>query len=228
MSQYVRIKQRGDYVSPLAKAVDESLEKAVSSDYLPFHITNMSGMSGKRYRTFINTLVSKIPDARYLEIGSWAGSTSCSAMYDNSLTITCIDNWSEFGGPKKEFYKNTKKCLSDTIDFTFIEEDFNLVDYTSLGTFNIYLYDGPHEQEDQYKGVRIAKPALDNEFILIVDDFNWDKVRKGTYDAIADEKYTVISSIEIRTTEDNTHPPQQFAGERGDWHNGYYIAVLKK
>jgi hypothetical protein len=111
------------------------------------------------------------------------------------------------------------------VDFNFIEKDFRSVDYTSLGHFNIYLFDGPHEELDQYDGIMVARPALDKSLVLIVDDWNGRQVRLGIFRAIRDSGYSISSSIEIRTTQDNTHPPVH--GKNSDWHNGYFIAVLK-
>ena len=55
----------------------------------------MEGLSRRKYRSLINNLVQKIKDPRYLEIGTWLGSTACSAAFKNDLKITCIDNWSQ-------------------------------------------------------------------------------------------------------------------------------------
>jgi hypothetical protein len=65
-------------------------------------ILSMEGMTGKKTRHFYNNLLNT-EDARYLEIGCWKGSSVCSAMYGNKAKIVCIDNWSEFEGPKTEF-----------------------------------------------------------------------------------------------------------------------------
>jgi hypothetical protein len=183
-------------------------------------------MSGQKYRTFINNFVGSHPDARYLEIGSWQGSTAAAALNGNSVKALCIDNWSQFGGPKSAFLANIERVRSQSpdVDFRFIENDFRRVDYTSLGRFNIFLFDGPHEELDQYDGIMVARPALEKSFVLIVDDWNWRQVRVGTFRAIRDAGYSIASSIEIRTTQDNTHAPVH--GKNSDWHNGYFIAVL--
>ena len=47
----------------------------------------------------------------------------------------------------------------------------------SLGTFNVYLFDGPHAYQDHYDGLVHAAPALTRQFILIIDDWNWEPVR---------------------------------------------------
>ena len=38
--------------------------------------------------------------AQFLEIGCWAGSTACSALYGNTVKTLCIDDWSQFSDPK--------------------------------------------------------------------------------------------------------------------------------
>ena len=206
---------------------------------IPDWIKFMSGMSGKKYRYFINNFISLIADPRYLEIGCWAGSTACSALYGNEVKVLCIDNWSEFvdpktinpslnvKNPKKEFEINTKKVISEKIDFKFIESDFRKINYNEVGKFNIYFFDGPHEIKDQYDGIAIVQPSLDDIFILIIDDWNTPHVRQGTLEAINDLNIKIISKIEIMTTQDNTMP-KFFQCQFSDWHNGYLIAVCQK
>ena len=206
---------------------------------IPDWIKFMSGMSGKKYRYFINNLISLIADPRYLEIGCWVGSTACSALYGNEVKALCIDNWSEFAdpktinpslnvkNPKKEFEINTKKVISEKIDFKFIESDFRKINYNEVGKFNIYFFDGPHEIKDHYDGIAIVQPSLDDIFILIIDDWNTPHVRQGTLEAINDLNIKIISKIEIMTTQDNTMP-KFFQCQFSDWHNGYLIAVCQK
>jgi hypothetical protein len=193
---------------------------------IPDWIRYMPGMSGKKYRYFINNLVGQVDNARYLETGTWAGSTACSALYGNKVKATCIDDWSGFGGPKTEFMSNIEKVKSTDIDFNFIESDFRKVDYNNIGKFNIYMFDGPHEEQDQYDGVKIALPALDDTFILIVDDYCNTPVQNGTKLAIKDLGLEVVASMEILTIVGDVHP--QLAHQHSDWHNGYFIAVINK
>ena len=67
-----------------------SLKRKITEDIL-----KMDGLSGRKYRSLINSLINKVKNPSYLEIGSWLGSTACSAAFKNKLTITCIDNWSQ-------------------------------------------------------------------------------------------------------------------------------------
>jgi len=219
---------RGNFSAlPTGVLLKRSFDRAVANiGGPPDFVRAIDGMSGQKYRTFINNFVGSHPDARYLEIGSWQGSTAAAALNGNSVKALCIDNWSQFGGPKSAFLANIKRVRSQSpdVDFRFIENDFRCVDYTSLGRFNIFLFDGPHEERDQYDGIMVARPALERSFVLIVDDWNWRQVRLGTFRAIRNAGYSIAASVEIRTTQDNTHAPVH--GKNSDWHNGYFIAVL--
>jgi len=197
---------------------------------IPQWIIEMNGMSGKKYRHFINNLISQIENPRYLEIGCWKGSTSCSAIYNNNVISYCVDNWSEFGGPKNIFCENVQKCVEkcEDIDITFVEGDFRNIDYNDIGKYNVYLFDGPHNEQDHYDGLCFPQSALDDEFIFICDDWNWKKVREGTIKAIEELNLDIVYSFEIKTTEDDSYPPENNTMENSDWHNGYYISVLKK
>jgi hypothetical protein len=187
-------------------------------------VFKIEGMSGVYYRSFINNLIRNISDARYLEIGSWQGSTACSVISNNKCKITCIDNWSQFGGPKQQFLENISVHTNENINFTFLEQNFLNVNYSALGKFNVYLFDGPHTEVDQYNGICVALPALDDIYILIVDDWNWLAVRHGTHKAINKLNLNVLESVEIKTTQNNTQ--HGLCRQNSRWHNGYYIAVI--
>jgi hypothetical protein len=199
-----------------------ALESEVSEHTLAIH-----GMSGRLYRLFINNLVRLVSKPRYLEIGSFSGSTACSAMDKNCLKILCIDNWTQFdgdkpGGPKDAFVHYTNIVRTENIDFRVIESDFRKVDVASIGRFNIYLFDGPHEEVDQYDGLAMYDAALDDDVFFIVDDWNWPGVRRGTLNAIRDTGFDIDFAIEVRTTQDD----QPARG--GDWHNGYFFSKLSR
>ena len=220
------IHQIGDFSSSHQTRLLKSSFEGVQSEGhspLPHEIRQIEGMSGQKYRSLINRLVGSMSDARYLEIGSWAGSTAAAALHGNRVRALCIDNWSEFGGPRELFFANIKKVLTPNIQFEVIERDFRAVDYKDIGTFNIYLFDGPHAEKDQYDGIMIVQPALANPFILIVDDWNWREVRLGTFRALLDARCRVEASIEIRTNEN-----PKLAGRASHWHNGYFIGVVNK
>jgi hypothetical protein len=194
---------------------------------LPAHLLGLPGMSGRKYRRFINRLIGLTPDAAYLEVGSWAGSTTCSAMAGNRVRVVCIDDWSAFGGPYEAFLENVARYKSEDTAMEVLKSDYRAVDYNRLaGQFNVYLYDGPHSFQDQYDGLRLAMPALTPVWVQIVDDWNWPKVRDGTWAALKDSNVEVLYSIEIRTTQTGAHADVGF--QDSDWHNGYFLAACRK
>jgi hypothetical protein len=187
-------------------------------------IINMEGMTGTKTRHFYNNLLN-IDDSRYLEIGTWKGSSVCSAMYGNISKVLCIDNWSEFGGPKNEFIHNFTK-FKGLNQATFIESDCYKVDVSKLPKFNIYMYDGNHSKESHYKALLHYYSCLDDIFIFIVDDWNWKDVRDGTYESIKKLNLKVLYEREIRLTNDDSTTPEPFLSKT--WWNGIYVAILQK
>jgi hypothetical protein len=180
-------------------------------------ILKMEGMSGKKTRHFYNNICS-MDDARYLEIGTWKGSSLCSAMYGNRMTCVAVDDWSEMWGPKEEFMSNFNKFKGDN-NATFIEKNCWDIDPNTIGKFNIYMYDGNHTTTSHFQALSHYLPCLDNEFIYLVDDWNWENVRNGTMDSIKKNNLRVLYQKWIHTP--GNHP-------RNDWHNGISIFVLKK
>jgi len=187
-------------------------------------IINMEGMSGTKTRHFYNNLLNT-EDARYLEIGTWKGSSVCSAMCGNNAKVICIDNWSEFGGPKNEFLANFEKFKCNN-DARFIENDCYKVDVSTLPMFNIYMYDGNHTNESHYKALLHYYNCLDDVFIFIVDDWNWQDVREGTINSIQKLNLKVLYEKEIRLTWDNSVTPEPELSK--NWWNGIYVAILQK
>jgi len=213
--------------TPLVRALQQAFSKACGEETrLSPALETMEGMSGRRYRRFANYLVAAVPQPAYLEVGSWTGSTLCAAIHGNRLRAFAIDNWSMFGGPVQAFLRNVADCDSSDVDFNMLTEDFRRVDFSRLGRFNVYLFDGPHSRDDQYDGLAMAQPALDDEFVLVVDDWNWSQVRQGSFDAVRDLGLQVLYGIEVRTTLDDSQP--ECVRQHSDWHNGYWLAVIRK
>ena len=205
--------------------IEKSLENAEKNiSKITNDIINIKGMSGIKTRHFYNNLLN-IEDARYLEIGTWKGSSVCSAMYGNKATVICIDNWSEFGGPKQEFIQNFTKFKGENKAY-FIENDCFNVDIKKLPKFNIYMYDGNHTNESHYKALIHYYNSLDDTFIFIVDDWNWKDVREGTINSIKKLNLKVLYEKEIRLTWDESVTPEPALSQT--WWNGIYIAILQK
>jgi len=201
--------------------LDKSFEQAENNiSKITNDIINMEGMSGTKTRHFYNNLLNT-EDARYLEIGTWKGSSVCSAMCGNKAKVVCIDNWSEFGGPKNEFLMNFEKFKGSN-DAIFIESDCYNIDVSTLQKFNIYMYDGNHTNESHYKALKYFYNCLDDIFIFIVDDWNWEDVRDGTNRSIKNLNLKILYEKSIILPFDNSIKPEP------TWWNGIYVAILQK
>lgn len=211
-------------MKPYITLIEESINNAENYiSKITDGIKNIEGMSGLKTRHFYNNLL-QAEDSRYLEIGTWKGSSVCSAMCGNKATVVCVDNWSEFGG-REEFLINFNTYKGEN-NASFIEKDCFTIDTSLLPKFNIYTYDGDHKKNSHYNSLAHFYNCLDNTFIFIVDDWNWEDVRNGTFEAITKLQLRILYQKEIRLTFDNSHTPQHYG--RQTWWNGIYICLLQK
>lgn len=195
------------------------LESKISQD-----IIDMEGMTGIMTRHLYNNLLN-MPDARYLEIGVWKGSSCCAAMYGNKATVTLIDDFSGFGSPREECEENIIKFVGDNL-LSFYDEDCFKIDIAKLGKSNIYLFDADHSENSTKLGISYYLPVLDDTFILVMDDWNMKEVRTGTRNGILENNLKILWSKEIRLTHDDSHTPA--AEAKATWHNGIAVYLLKK
>lgn len=207
--------------------VKRCFEKAERGESkLPAEILEMEGMSGIKTRHFYNNLL-EMDGARYLEIGVWKGSSSCSAMYGNKADFTMIDDFSAFGGPKHEFIANLDKYRGESFAL-LIEKDCFKIDVSGWQKrFNIFIADADHSEDSQRRIIEHYLPVMEDTFILIVDDWNWKEVQKGTSDAIFNANLKVRCMYQKKTTSDYTFPADQEVAKNG-WWNGICIFVLQK
>lgn len=209
------------YVDHLRKSY-ENADQLVSK--ISQNILNLDGLTGAKTRHFYNNLLN-MDNVRYLEIGTWKGSSVCAAMFNNKAKVVCIDNWSECFGqpnPKSEFLHNFNRFKGEN-DASFIEGDCFTMDTSSLPKFNIYMYDGEHSEKSHQKALSHFYNCLDDVFIYVVDDWNFVDVRKGTREALHNLNLIPIYEKEVYNLS-HQYPNFDYQG----WFNGVYMAVLKK
>jgi hypothetical protein len=192
-------------------------------------IYDVEGFCGRKFRLFLNNLVrSMAGDARYLEVGVFKGATLCPVISGNTVRAIGIDNWSwdKDNVCTTTFYKNLAKFKTTQSVVSVIENNFRNVNPAIMGKNNIYFYDGSHEEKDQYDGIAWAIEGLDDTSIVLVDDWNWPQVRRGTMNALRDAKVNIDYVLELRTTFDDSFPTIAYG--TSDWHNGFFGAVISK
>lgn len=189
------------------------------------------GYTGTRTRHFYNNICNsdKLENIKYLEIGTWNGSSTISAIYNNKLTGLFIDNWSQFGGKPDIFKENLDKFGNDDSQYYLLEQNCWEVDLNELdiGPFNIYLFDGDHFELDHFLSLRYYYPVLEDVFIFMVDDWNWPNVRDGTMRAINELNLHVLFRHEEFVSEDELKNMPEHKGKQ-TWWNGIGIFLLSK
>lgn len=190
-------------------------------------ILDYIGMTGLKTRHLYNNLLN-FENAKYLEIGTWHGSSSISAVYKNKVKALFIDNWSEFGGDINIFTNSLEKYLTPESEYKFIEGNCWEIDTSKIDKdFNIYLYDGGHEEHEHADALKYYYNNMSNVFIFIVDDWCWGSVRDGTWRGIKECNLKIRFCEEIFVSqEDMENWPNNKS--KYTWWNGVGIFVLEK
>lgn len=179
------------------------------------------GLNTENVRFIINEIVRIFAkNGFYFEVGVFQGASFLGAGIFNDLTRCIgIDDFSEFDEYKQNentFYKNLSK-LKNLKNIEFYKGDYKDV-IEKIFTkepnlkIDVYFYDGNHSYKDQIAGLRCILPYLARQCIIIVDDINWDQVRKANDDFLK-ENPDFVSLFKIKTKGDRSP----------DWWNGLQI-----
>lgn len=185
-------------------------------------VIELPGFSSALTRSALNRAVATMPRANILEVGSYKGSTTVGMCFGNDVAcVHCVDNHSEFGDTRAELLD---VCQRFSIPATIHDFDyFAPLNNDVFGgiTFNVYLYDGPHEEHLHAQELSIAWPHLSRQFLYIVDDFSWPHVRRGCEAGLAllADKITVKSRHVYESTRLN---------DEGGYWNGLFVAWCEK
>jgi len=218
-----------DYTQRVLKAIDDG--NTQTSNFEPEGYS-IQGLSSNRIRHFLNSLCSH-DDAVYLELGTYTGSTFFAATMNNKAKCIGVDDfsepnvkpivdrgmWTECGNPYDTFVNNWQKYENGNAAFVkssveeLTEEDFG------GSKVNILFYDANHDMMVQMNNLNHLLPFLDEKFILIVDDANFDGVVEGavTWAQENNLKCYLERKILSSVIESPVH-----------WWNGIHVMVLEK
>jgi len=218
-----------EYTQRVLKAIDDG--NTQTSNFEPEGYA-IQGLSSNRIRHFLNSLCSH-DDAVYLELGTYTGSTFFAATMNNKAKCIGVDDfsepnvkpivdrgmWTECGNPYDTFVNNWQKYENGNAAFVkasveeLTEEDFG------GSKVNILFYDANHDMMVQMNNLNHLLPFLDDKFILIVDDANFDGVVEGavTWAQENNLKCYLERKILSSVIESPVH-----------WWNGIHVMVLEK
>jgi hypothetical protein len=184
------------------------------------------GLTAQRVLNLINALAKE--SNHYLEVGSFHGATACSALLNNNIKVTCIDNWQSAMQPhrddlqlpensKEEFIKNIKNFKGEN-SITIFDCDMFNANIDNINDIDLFFYDGDHEQNITSDAVVYFSKAFADTCICIFDDANFEGVVQGADEGIAQAGLKLLYEKKILNDIEDL----------SQWWNGLYITVVSK
>lgn len=210
-------------LAKLKQILDESLSGSYPTSKLTDEAMGVGGFISPNTRHLLNKIGSI--STHYLECGSHIGSSLVSVVYgnENIKSAIAVDNFSLFSEGQDvgaEFYSNCEKHIPGR--YKMLEKDyFSITKEDLVVPPDFYYFDGAHDYESQYKAMTYFAPLLADECIVMVDDFSWFDVNRGTMQGVLDAgmKIQYLMTLNSGVESDCT--------SRG-WWNGYVVMYVKK
>jgi predicted O-methyltransferase YrrM len=194
---------------------------------------DVAGMASIKKLKLLNLAVRFLPSNGsecYLEVGSFQGKSLVAALIGNSHAhaVAC-DNFTLFDDPNspKNFdilkqnlarYRLSERVQFFDCDFRELLAGWNARQLPRVG---VYFYDGAHDEESQFLGVRMVEDLLADNAVVIVDDWRHAEdsesyAEAGTQRAISDSpnKWAITHVL-----------PARYNGDLEQWWNG--VGVLR-
>lgn len=226
-------------------AAIEAAERGLSS--LPKEALYVNGMSSDMSRHLMNNLAKG--RRKYLEIGTWRGSTLIAATAGNQLELSVgVDNFSQFTlpsphgmmlwcnhgtpehekpkwqtdmHPKDELFRNLHYFGLGNIQI-FDADCFHqdiITVLDGLGPFDFFFNDGDHKFACQKQTIVDYAKLLADEAIVAVDDWNAGEVREGTLAGFKETNLKIHKQVDLFTRGNC---------DLSSWWNGIGIFVVSK
>lgn len=208
-------------------------------------------MSTRHSQLLFNRLCSTLKDkTNYLEVGIFRGSSFFSAAYNNTGNFYGVDDFSKYCRNSKKGGKHSydteskalnhinkyiKKLSSDNTKINFINHDCWDIEHLRNNLkdkIDIFFYDGDHSYESQSKILSHFSEFLADEIILIIDDYFCESIIKnvqdGTQHAIKNSDFNIVKEFTLKNKKLDKNAKYSERQEANLWHNGFYIAHLKR
>lgn len=191
-------------------------QKDIRQEYRDY-LKQVRAMTGPGIVQILNETCRFIDEDKcYLEIGTHRGSTLIGASLNNKAKFYGVDT---FEGHNSQIecapFKTVEEGLVDAIsrltngNVHYFKDDYvnffkNHKDVNGQKV-EVYLYDGDHQFEHQYKGLKLCTEILADNAIVFVDD-SANNDRKAVWDAInqilkEDSRFSVIREFVPRDGE---------------------------
>lgn len=214
-------------VSDLCLHVNNSITRSLRGDAIcdssAFEIKGFSTPTIRRL--FSNLCRIEKENPTYLECGLFCGASFCAAISNNPTLIAYgIENFSQdFSeedvlGQLKNSYDKYKSSESQYLIFdSCFEMSKSIIDKQ----IDIFFFDAEHSEESQAKALPYFLDCMSDNFIFVVDDTNWESVRKGTLGGFVE----IADKITINA---EWHKSGARIQDDPIWHNGVSIYVISR
>jgi hypothetical protein len=204
--------------------IEKSIADAVAGkSNMTAEIFQIRGFSTMTIRRLFHNLCDI--DGTYLEVGLFCGASFCASFNKNCTSVGVEDHSQDFSAG----FDNVKQELKENIiAFQHLAKDVKVhyadcfaMDISVLPKIDIYSYDGWHSEEHQAKALPYFFERMNDKFIWVIDDTNWDYVASGTKMALESlkDKIHIEKEWELRGSYLNNDPI---------WHNGVKIYLINK
>ncbi len=206
----------------------EQIENAISNalkrkSKLKNEALMVPALSSLNIRHLMNNLGAI--STNYLEHGVHKGGLFCSTIYKNeNLYYVCAgDSWESDSNSedkaREQFVNNAYDHKPKDTILEILEGDtFSQSPNEIMKPIDLYLFDADHSEDSQCRALTHFLPAMADEFIFCVDDYDWDDVRNGTERGIKESGVEVLFE---KIFKGNDH-------DNEGWWNGYAVFLLKK
>ena len=189
---------------------------------------DISGLSSNRVRHLLNSLCSN-EGIKYLEIGSYLGSTFCAAIEGNELEAYAVDNWATDNlqpaeneteierASYQDFRENAKRYKGDSKVRIINADCKNLVPEDLNSKVNLVFYDGDHSYDGQLESLQTIKDLVEDTFILILDDANFAGVVESAEQFVRQNNFSILFEQKLLNAIESDRM----------WWNGLHILILQ-
>ncbi len=177
------------------KALIQGFNKDKINPYWVQHYKHTLGLVGAGTTDLLSQCAKNIdPDKCYLEVGIYQG-VNFFGVATTAGKTTCygVDNFSQEFSEKEIFKASAEEIVASRhaavrangyTNSNVIKADFREF-LTKTKNMNgkpveLYLFDGPHELQDQIDGVEKAFHLLSDEAIVVIDDWNSPNVQQSS------------------------------------------------
>ena len=202
----------------LYKEVSRLLDGLNGPDPLPM----VDGMTSRKVRLLLNRICQLRKGWSHLEVGSYKGATLTGALYGNhDARGVAFEDYSEYQ-TQTQLRENLTTHAKEMGAYTLVERDVfaarDAIPASAL-PFDSFFYDGNHSENAQQQAVELAFEICAAEFVFLVDDWNWDNVRRGTWSGLSSVRAKTLRFWEL---------PARWNWDAEQFHNGIGLFVIER